>query len=492
MGLVGTAVVGLVAVGTFLLVRGALVDDAYITLAYARNLAFDGHWGLLSEVSSNTATAPGWVLVLGAVTAVVRRPVLALGLLHVLMAVGLERCLSAVAVRSGLPRWVGPVAALAVGTNPLLLSSVGLETSFLLLLLAALLLTARAGRPLLFGLLAGAVVLTRMDAGVVVAFLALGVPAMTRRLFVAVPAALVVVVPWMTWSWFHLGSAVPDTVIIKTAAQRWDVWDVSNGWRWYAELYGADAVVSFLPAAAGVVGLVALVATRVRSAQRTGPHLAFGLGGLAHWGALSWLVVPPFHWYYGVLVGTGTVVAVAGAGALLARGARAWTVAGGLAGLACIGQVLVAGGLDVRHGTPWTLSAVQTNYATPAQYAAIGRDLDARYGPGSHVTSPGEIGHLAFACDCVVDIFADPARLWPLVVERRAESPPWLQTVIDANYTRFPRDAREVTVDGRLFWVPDAAHGGPDLPVPGQLADWPAVTGHILQPGRIVLLQGAS
>lgn len=477
--------------GTFLLVRTALVDDAYITLAYARNLAFSGHWGLLSDVPSNTATAPAWVLLLGAATAVVRRPVLALGILHVLMAVGLERCLSAVARRSGLARWVGPVAALAVGTNPLLLSAVGLETQFLILLLAALLLTARAGTPLLFGLVAGAVFLTRMDAGVVVAVLALGVPAITRRLFVAVPAALVVVVPWMTWSWFHLGSAVPDTVIIKTAAQRWDVWDVSNGWRWYVALYGPDAVVSFLPAAAGVVGIVLLVATRVRSAQRTGPLIAFGLGGLAHWGALSLLVVPPFHWYYGVVIGTGSVVAVAAAGALVARGPRVVAGVGGIAALACVAQVVVAAGLDVRGGTPWTLSAIQTNYATPAQYAVMGRDLDDLLGPDEFVTSPGEIGHLVYQCDCVVDIFADPARLWPLVGERREESPAWLRDVIDANYTHFPKDAREVPVSGRLLWFPDAAHGGPDGPLPDELLSWPSTTGHILEPGRIVYFQGA-
>jgi len=481
-----------VAVATFLLVRSALVDDAYITLAYARNLAFSGHWGLLSDVPSNTATAPGWVLVLAAAVAVLRHPVLALGALHVAIAVGLERSLSASARRSGLPGWVGPVGALLVGVNPLLLSSVGLETAFLLLLLSLLLLTARAGRPVLFGLVAGYVVLTRMDAGVVVAVVALAVPAVARRLPLAVLAALAVVVPWLAWSWWFLGSAVPDTLIIKTAAQRWSGWDVGNGWRWYVDLYGPSAVASFLPAAAGVLGVVVLLALRVRARRaggpRTGPWAALGAGGLAHWGALSLIVVPPFHWYYGVVVGTGSVVAVAAAGALAER-ARHRSPAGrvrvlpasaaGLGVLAC--AVLVAGGAgaDVRQGTPWALSAIQTNYATSAQYAVMGAALAGEL-RGARVQSPGEIGHLAYTCDCVVDLFADRSRMWPLVQERRAMSPGWLQAVIDANYERFPRGTPPVATVGRLQWLADAD-------VPSGLPSWTAATDHILPPGRVVL-----
>jgi len=292
--------------------------------------------------------------------------------------VGLERSLSASARRSGLPRWVGPGGALLVGLNPLLLSSVGLETSFLLLLLSLLLLTARAGRPVLFGLVAGAVVLTRMDAGVVVAVVALGVPAVTRRLHLAVLAALLVVVPWLAWSWWFLGSAVPDTLIIKTAAQRWSGWDVSNGWRWYVDLYGPSAVASFLPAAAGVLGVLVLVVLRLRrGSARTGPWIALGAGGLAHWEALSLIVVPPFHWYYGVLVGTGSVVAVAAAGALVARARQAALprpdasrpgtsrpsgarlvlprAAAGLGVLCAAALVAGAAAADVRQGTPWRL-----------------------------------------------------------------------------------------------------------------------------------------
>ncbi|NAZ78228.1 hypothetical protein GTQ99_22875, partial [Kineococcus sp. T13] len=250
--------VGVLAAATFALLRTALVDDAYITLAYARNLALHGTWGLLSDVESNTATSPLWVLLLAAATAVVRRPVVALGILHVLIAVALTLALTSAARRTGLPRWVGPVAAVAVGVNPLLLSSVGLESGFLVLLLALLLLAAVRGRALAYGLLAGAVVLTRMDAGVVIAVLTLLTPAVLRKLHVAVPAALLVVLPWMAWSWYSLGSAVPDTVVIKTLQEAWEQYDVHNGMQLYVEVFGLTAVLAFLPVVLGGLGWLVL------------------------------------------------------------------------------------------------------------------------------------------------------------------------------------------------------------------------------------------
>ena len=67
----------------FLLVSGHLIDDAYITLSYAKNLAFHGHWGLIEDGTANTATSPLNVLVLAAVTFFVRDAVFAAGVVFV-------------------------------------------------------------------------------------------------------------------------------------------------------------------------------------------------------------------------------------------------------------------------------------------------------------------------------------------------------------------------------------------------------------------------
>jgi hypothetical protein len=123
------AVVALAGTATWLLARPALVDDAYITLSYAQNVALHGTWGLLSDVPSNAATSPAWVLLLAATTVVVRDTGAALGLLHVTMVVTAALALRSAARHTGLPSWVGPVGAVLVVANPLVLSTTGLETS---------------------------------------------------------------------------------------------------------------------------------------------------------------------------------------------------------------------------------------------------------------------------------------------------------------------------------------------------------------------------
>jgi len=481
--------VGVLAAVTFLLLRGALVDDAYITLAYARNVAFHGTWGLLSDVTSNTATSPLWVLLLSAVTVVVRRPVLALGILHVAIAVALTATLRATARRTGLPRWAGVLGAVVVGLNPLLLSSVGLESAFLVLLVALLLLCASAARPVAFGLVAGAVVLTRMDAAVVVVVLSLLTPAVLRRLHLAVLAALVVVVPWLVWSWFFLGSALPDTVIIKTLQKSWGEYDVSNGPLLYLDQFSTHALVAFLPVLLGGVGWCVLLGFWLRRATTPGlrvwPWLSLGVAGVAHYAALSLLGVPPYHWYYAVLIATTSLVAVAAVGACWGSRERTGTRPVGLGALVAAAVVVLAtGAVDVRQGVPWTIAPIQTNFARPAQYQAIAEDLTtylrAQGGP-QHVASPGEIGHLAYACDCVVDYFADPALIQPQIQEVRATASPLLRRALDLNYRHRDATAAPVPLAGRMLRF-DAGDEPPAL------LSWPVSTTWVQGRSVFVLL----
>jgi hypothetical protein len=74
-----------------------------------------------------------------------------------------------------------------------------------------------------------------------------------------------------------------------------------------------------------------------------------------------------------------------------------------------------------------------TNWATPAQYADIGRDLAGR---GTVIASPGEIGTLAFFCRCdIVDVFSDRGALAPLITQREDEAGPVMRTLLQLNFT---------------------------------------------------------
>src|SRR3712207_6297139 len=49
------AVVGAVII---YIAHAGLIDDAYISLGYVRNLASDLHWGVIATETANTATSP--------------------------------------------------------------------------------------------------------------------------------------------------------------------------------------------------------------------------------------------------------------------------------------------------------------------------------------------------------------------------------------------------------------------------------------------------
>jgi hypothetical protein len=122
----------LLAAGLFWVVRGALVDDAYITLSYARNLAARLHWGLIATESANAATSPLNVLLLGGATALLRlggglHPVAGLGIVFVGSAVAMAWAWGKVAAALRLPLLAPALGLALVLLNPLVLSSTGLE-----------------------------------------------------------------------------------------------------------------------------------------------------------------------------------------------------------------------------------------------------------------------------------------------------------------------------------------------------------------------------
>jgi len=120
---------GLLAAGLFWLVRGALIDDAYISLSYARNVATRLHWGLIPTEAANSATSPLNVLVLAGATTLLRPfggvdPIAGLALVVVGCAVAMAWWWGRVAGALRLPL-LAPVLGLAlVLLNPFVLSAV--------------------------------------------------------------------------------------------------------------------------------------------------------------------------------------------------------------------------------------------------------------------------------------------------------------------------------------------------------------------------------
>lgn len=421
-------VVGVVSGAVFWVVHGALIDDSYITLSYARNLALQGHWGLIGAEVSNSATAPLNVLVLATAIAVVREPVVALGMVFVLANIALSAFLGSAARTSGFPGWIGALGALLIAANPLVLSTVGLEMTLASALLGLLLLAAVRRQPVLFGLAAGLLALTRLDLGVFVLVVLIGRPSLWRGWWRWLLTAVAVTLPWFTFSWFYFGSAVPDTLVIKQLQKSWGDWDFSNGLELYHEAFPTALVISLIPAVLGLVCLPVVCVLRVfRRAALLWPWELIGLGAVAHYYVYTLLGVPPYHWYYAPsLIGLSLLL-------IGVLGAARWPFAAVVGCAVFAAQVWFTG----QQGLPWREAAITTNWATPADYARIGTELGRIVGDRT-VSSPGEIGALAYYCDCaIVDGFSDRGYLAPQVEQRLAGASPFVRALLEFNYRHF-------------------------------------------------------
>jgi hypothetical protein len=454
--------------GVFALVRPHLIDDTFITLSYARNLAFHGHWGLIEQGTSNTATSPLNVLLLAALTLILRNAVLAAGVLFVACQVGLALALRRVGDRSGLPAGFAPLGVALITVNPLLLSSIGLEVELGITGVAWLLVMAAERRPAALGAVAGLLALVRLDLLVVVAVIWV----LRKRFWVGAGRSLLalaaVALPWFVFSWVVLGSAVPDTLIIKTLQKSWGQWSFTNGPELYGQVFGWLTGLSFLPVGLALLAalLWAVLPNRGTALPGLAPFAALVPAAAAHYLTYSRLHVPPYHWYYGPSIAAATLYLAAAVSAAAASPSLRARRTGGIGASIVAAAVVVASvAAYAWDGVPRVFAPLMSNHASSAQYEQIGPELGRLVGGGT-VRSGGEIGVLAYSCDCaIVDLFDDRGAVGPAIAQRKTTMGSLGRALVDFNFHYFPYGAQPVTTDFALI----ATRAGPP---PDPLAHW--------------------
>ena len=228
------------------ILRRHMVDDAYITFSYAANVAEHLHWGITRERTANTATSPLNVLALAGLMKVTPGDgILAVGVLYVVCVSATYLAIQEILRHLNLPvpAWWAIVITLLVELNPIMLSSVGLESAMFVAILAWLLVAAQARHSVWFGVLAGALILTRPDGVLFAAILSFALGRSIRRLFTAIAIALVPVCLWAVVSWILLGSLVPDTMF-KTYQLPWGGYAFGTGLVLLGKYYPAAIAVS--------------------------------------------------------------------------------------------------------------------------------------------------------------------------------------------------------------------------------------------------------
>ncbi len=303
------AVAGAIALFRYLAAFSATyIDDTFITLQYADTLLRSHCWGFSPGRPTNTATSPlnvaitalGGALTGSVLDAVTWITTAEFGAMFIVLYLISKKLFGGFLF--------GGLAFVAFVANPLLLSTLGLETVLFTLVFLVSLLFFLHHRWFVLALSLGLLTLTRAEG---VLFFLICLVAMPVSAAVRTRCALLyglVLLPWYLFSWVYLGSLVPDTLLIKKGQEAWAGVSFSTGLTaYYLRRFPISTASSF-----AMLPVVGLVWGRATPLVRTVGALVVSYGVL-HYAGYAALRVPPYHWYYAPLVLASVMLGALGA-----------------------------------------------------------------------------------------------------------------------------------------------------------------------------------
>lgn len=274
-----------IATGYLLTLSSESYDDAFIIFRYAarlcagRGLTYNDGERILG------VTTPLWTLLCAAGSFLGPLPIVA-GIGSTL-ALGAAACLLA-AEHEGPGRAFLPVALLLC---PICLMSAGGEMGLVALLAALTCRLAAAGREIPAFALAGLAFLARPDAFLLFAMCAVLWPVAGRGIpWRGALASLLVVAPWLVFSWAYFGSPLPRTVIVKR---------IQGTFPWQQPFFRGlgRMLADRLAAEPALWSLAILCAIGTIALRRLPVSRLVAIWALLHVAALRALHVPWYHWY---------------------------------------------------------------------------------------------------------------------------------------------------------------------------------------------------
>ncbi|MDP9364256.1 MAG: hypothetical protein M3Q10_08540 [Chloroflexota bacterium] len=389
------------------------IDDAYIQLRYARTLIDSGTWGFYPGYPANTATSPLNVLLLALVGLPLGSVTSALLWLTVAELAALLWLLLRLSRRLFGGPFFGWFAFVAVATNLLLLSTIGMESLLYALLMVAAVVLFLEGRWPAMGVALGLLTLARPDGVLLLAILLPLAEAGWRRKGEALLAYAATIAPWFVYSWLALGSFVPDTLVIKVNDRAWGATTFADGLALFLHRFPLETASSLLLAPLAIFPVWRCAQDVVRVATVLVAYAAL------HYALYTALGVPPFHWYFVhqivPLLLLGSMGAAYHAGRLEAARPR-W-----LGWVRWPALLVPAAGLLLLawdEGFPFREAPINTNWATSGQYRGAGLWMRENLPPGAGVAVHGEIGTVSlFAGQYLVNEFSDMSVADRLIAE---------------------------------------------------------------------------
>jgi len=410
--------------------RNALIDDAFIQLKYSQTLATSATWGFFPDRITNTATSPLNVVLTAAVSLVSPSMIDAVVWLTAFEFLLIFIFLRLIAATLFGEQYFCALAFVGLTTNPLLLSTIGLEGVLFTLWMVASLYFFVSQRCLVLAATLGFLTLTRADGFLLfaVVVVVLPVPMKTKCLFALVYA--LVLAPWHVYSWIHLGSIIPDTMKIKVHQRAWsESMTFSHGPLLYLRAFPLAATFAFGMLPFGVLALG-------RSDRRVRAVLVvLAAYGILHFIAYSTIGVPPYHWYYVqqvvpcVLIGALGLSCLFRRTAAVARLRRVVLRVGVFAPAAGILVIAYRDGFQIRE------MPIHSNWATHDTYKTMGLWLRDHTAPSDVIFCAGEIGTMAFYSDrYLINEFSDMNRISESLVNGTYNRLPIVGPLIRINY----------------------------------------------------------
>jgi arabinofuranosyltransferase len=196
---------------------GFPLDDSWIHLVFARNLAEGAGFAFNPGQPVAGSTAPLWTLLLGAVAGVVGASLVMAKTVGVGVALAAAVLLRATARAWGASRAAALLAAVALlWSGPFAWGALsGMEVTLAALLVTVALHALARQRLVVAALAAGLAALARPEAIVLVPLLALACAPTPRRLALFAVIVMVVLAPFLVFCWMTTGAPVPATAAAK-------------------------------------------------------------------------------------------------------------------------------------------------------------------------------------------------------------------------------------------------------------------------------------
>lgn len=267
------------------------IDDAFILFKYAHNLFSYGIWGYFPDCIANTATSPLIVLLTGLFSCFIKDIPEAVVLLLtcelsclLLFFILLSRRLFDSVV-------YGLICFLGVLFNPWLVSAMGIGGVLFTLLLVSIFYFYVTEQDILLGVSSALLTLVRPE-GFLIFFVFLIFTSGIKRQIKVIVSYLMVVFPWVMFSWIKLGSFFPDTLIIKKHDASFPGISFYEGFFMYLYVYPFQSFASLFWLFLSFLG----GRKKNKVKKKTFSVLSFSV--CLHFVAYVLLDVPPYHWYY--------------------------------------------------------------------------------------------------------------------------------------------------------------------------------------------------